>query len=115
MYSVEIDPETHFYLKHLQFKTMSIAIKKIITENKILKIEIGQLKSKLKGEHDFLKEAHIASVSRPVMLGQSQAQFAPTQNNFAPPPNPPPAQLQPEPRRKFIPQDTGNLKKRLCE
>ena len=115
MYSVEIDPETHFYLKHLQFKTMGIAIKKIITENKILKIEIGQLKSKLKGEHDFLKEAHIASVSRPIMLGQSQAQYIPTQNNFPTPPPPSKMIPQGQPRKMIEFKPSEDLKADLVK
>jgi len=113
MATISVDPKTHYYLKHLclSFGTMDKVIVHLIDENKQLKLEIGRLKSKVKGEQDFLKQAHLAAVSRPISIGQSQAQFIPTQNNFAPPPPPPPQIPPSKPRKRIDYKISGNVKK----
>ena len=102
--TVKVTPNTYIYLKHLRVKygTMEKAIVNLITENKELKLQIGRLKSKVKGEQDFIKTAHLAAVSRPINIGQSQAQFTPVQNTFAPPPPPPKLLITNKPQRQMI-------------
>lgn len=109
MPSINIDPATHIYLSHFknEYGSYERILKHIVDENTKLKSElskihkeykdkINQLKDELNNERNFIKEAHLASVSRPILLGQSQAQMTPVmQANL---PHPPPTSISSPPR-----------------
>jgi len=80
--SILIDEESYFFLLHLKtrYGTFKLALQSMIQENIELKSRVAFLEDKIRDfehklerEHDFLKQAHLAAVSRPVIMGQSQS------------------------------------------